>query len=370
MVIGYFSTVISAIAVFGFGHSPVLIALPSQIPSLEELHNLGLKCLRQSKSPYGYHEIPFHTRSERLSEFRRVWNLTRLFRTYPIYEWLGYSGPWTEDIWIAEFSHVNFDDYGPYVPIFLPWVNTYKYHNRSRTDRSYPPVIAEFFAQLKPDFLYITVNANDYGVEGMRCVNPVIPPNLLIISPSGRGHIPILYHFKPQNLTTALPPNNTIIFLGNMKRPGRRRILQRYSQAFRGRITIARKVPDWIDAYRRHKLILSPLGNARGAFRTSEILQMGLIPIIAFEREKWIPYLHSSLPWKDIGFHTTHADLPDFVKVVGQLTDRRLRQMRATVRKFRDTHFTMEATMRQIGLFMKYGYAGSDLRCDRFYPGT
>jgi hypothetical protein len=300
-------------------------------------------------------------------EFQRVWNLSSIYRTYPIYEWLGYRGPWTEDIWIAQYSRVNFDDYGPYVPIFLPWVNTYKVHNTTQSKKFYPVVAKEFFERLKPDFLYITVNANDYGLEGMRPLHLSIPPNLLVISPSGRGHIPLMYHFKPQELVDPLPPNNTIIFLGRLVRTGRVRIVKRYKKAFGPNITVANKIKDWSTAYRSHKFVLSPRGNARGAFRTSEVLQMGLVPILAFEAKKWVPYLNSSLPWEDIGFHTTHKELPELVDTILGVTDERLAQMRATVRRFRESHFTMEATMRQVGLFMKYGYRGSDLRCDKYY---
>jgi hypothetical protein len=97
---------------------------------------------------------------------------------------------------------------------------------------------------------------------------------------------------------------------------------------------------------------------------------MGLIPILAFQKRLWVPYLNSSLPWNDIGFYTVNADVEKFVKVVDGLTKERLEFMRKTVRKYRDSHFTIEGTIRQIAGFLQGGYEKSDLRCDTFYPGT
>jgi hypothetical protein len=160
---------------------------------------------------------------------------------------------------------------------------------------------------------------------------------------------------------------NDIIFLGKMDRWPRQRILNEYRRIFKERITIRQKVKDWVKAYREHSFVLAPRGNARGTFRAAEVLQMGLIPIIAFQKNKWIPYLNSSLSWDDIGFHTTLAQVKPLQKTLDGVTEERLAFMRRTVRKYRDSHFTIQGTMNQIGLFMKSGYEASDLRCDRYH---
>jgi hypothetical protein len=95
-----------------------------------------------------------------------------------------------------------------------------------------------------------------------------------------------------------------------------------------------------------------------------------LVPCLGFEQNKWVPYLNSTLPWDDIGFHAVKSEIPDLVPKILGLTEERLAFMRQTVRKYRDSHFTIEATIRQIGLFLKYGYTRSDLRCGQFYPST
>lgn len=329
------------------------------------LHDLGLKCLNESNSPYGYHDIPYHSPRERNEEYQRLLKLTKEARKYPTHSWLGYHGPWIEDVWISTFCcDKSITEFGPYIPVFVPWVNIYK-----KDKHNYQALIEPYLKMLKPDFLYITVAHSDYGIEGVVSTFDAVPPNLLIISPAGKGHIPIFLHTAEQPLVDPLPRNNSIIFIGRFVRPKRIRIVSQFQRYFRNNISVfTKKVEDWQTLYRSHDLVLSPRGNARGCFRTTEILQMGLIPILAFDDYIWVPYRNSSFPWKDIGFYLLSKDVKQFVDVVNKLTPERIKFMRETIRKYRDTHLTMNATINQIRLFMQYGYEKSDLRCDRYYP--
>ena len=161
-----------------------------------ELHNLGLTCLNQSNSPYGYHNIPFHTIKERNDEYLRILKLTEDARKYPTHSWLGYNGPWIEDVWISTFCcNKDITEFGPYIPVFVPWVNIYK-----KEKYQYQELVKPYLEMLKPDFLYITVAHSDYGIEGCVSTWDVVPPNLLIISPSGKGHIPIFLHTAEQKV--------------------------------------------------------------------------------------------------------------------------------------------------------------------------
>lgn len=329
-----------------------------------QLHDLGLKCLKESNSVYGYNHIPYHTKEERYTEYIRLLNLTVKARQYPIHSWLGFNGPWIEDVWISTFCcSKDISEFGPYIPVFIPWLNIYK-----RGKGKYSKRATSYLNMLKPDFLYITVVQSDYGIEGNISPLQNVPSNLLIISPSGKGHIPTLLYMKEQNFVDPLPKNNTILFIGNLKRHKRYKIVKNFQKFFGNKISVfTEKVEDWKSLYRSYDLILSPRGNARGCFRTSEVLLMGLIPILAFDDHLWVPYLNSSLPWNDIGFYLLSKDVDKLVDVVNKLTPERISFMRNSVRKYRDSHFTMNATMNQISLFMKYGYKKSDLRCDRYY---
>lgn len=333
--------------------------------SYQELHQLGLSCLKQSNSPYGYHDIPFHTIEERNQEYLRLLNLTISARKYPTHSWDGYNGPWTEDVWISTFCcNKNISEFGPYIPVFVPWLNIFK-----KKRKIYKNITQIYFKMLKKDFLYITVSQSSYGIEGSTKTWDAVPPNLLIIAPSGRGHIPIFLHKGEQQIAEPLPKNNTILFIGKLKRIKRNLIVKNFQKFFKENITVFHeKVEDWQNLYRRYDLILSPRGNGRGCFRTTETLLMGLIPILAFDDFLWVPYLNSSFPWKDIGFYLLPKDVEQFVNVVNKLTPERINFMRKTIVKYRDSHVTMNGTMNQIRLFMKYGYKKSDLRCDKYHP--
>lgn len=346
-------------------YCPIIIEIDTLTESnYFQLHNLGLKCLKQSNSTYGYHHIPYHTKDERNKEYHRILNLTITAREYPMHSWLGYNGPWIEDVWISTFCcNKDISEFGPYVPLFVPWLNIYK-----KSKYGYKKNASPYLQILKPDFLYITVVQSDYGIEGKYSIINSVPPNLLIISPSGKGHIPVLLFMKEQSLVDPLPRNNSVLFIGNIKRPARRKILRNFRKFLGTKIkVITEKVADWRTLYRSYDMILSPRGNARGCFRSSEILQMGFIPILAFDDHLWVPYMNSGLPWKDIGFYLLPGDVEGFADVVNKMTPERVRYMRSNVRKYRDSHFTMNGTINQIGLFMKYGYRRSDLRCDYYY---
>lgn len=330
-----------------------------------KLHKLGLACLNNSNSPYGYHDVPFHSIEERFEEYQRILKLTTEARKYPTHSWLGYDGPWIEDVWISTFCcNKSILEFGPYIPVFVPWLNIYK-----KDKHHYQELVEPYFKMLKPDFLYITIAHSDYGIEGNTTIWNAVPPNLLIISPSGKGHIPIFLHTAEQPLVEPLPKNNTILFIGRFKRHKRIKIVKTFKKYFKNNISVfTQKITDWVTLYRSFDLILSPRGNARGCFRTTEILQMGLIPILAFDDYIWVPYLNSSFPWKDIGFYLLSKDVKKFVNVVNKLTPERIKFMRKTIRKYRESHFTMNGTINQIRMFMKDGYEKSDLRCDKYYP--
>ena len=333
------------------------------------LHNLALRCLKESNSPHGYRDIPMHTREERIAEYERILSITAEFRLFPGYRWGGWAGPWTEEVFIQKFCcNRSIETFGPFIPVFVPWTNVWKKRNTSRSRVGYPETVRPLFQALRPDFLYVTVNHNDYGIGGMRrSTNPDVPANLFIISASGLGHVPILLHKAPMEWVDPLPPENLICFLGRSVRWKRQKVLRAWKGAFGERMTMNASVPDWVDFYRRHSLILSPRGNARGCFRTAEILELGLVPIIAFRRRPWVPYLNSTLPWGDIAFIACNSDIPQLAPIINGLTEERLSVMRQNIRKYKHTHFTMEATMKQIGRFLQTGYSHSDLRCAEYY---
>jgi hypothetical protein len=174
---------------------------------------LGRKCLRKSGSPYGYRQI-LHTRGRIATPSIAAFTPSSSSTASTSPRSGSAGGPWLEDLWIARYCCNRTRD------------AVYRFHNfTKKVNNIYPRYSRPLFQQLKPHFLYVAVNATDYGMDGMRRVNSDVPWNILILSASGRGHIPVMLHHKSQPPVDALPKKNDIIFLEKQGRQPRIRAL-------------------------------------------------------------------------------------------------------------------------------------------------
>ena len=125
------------------------------------------------------------------------------------------------------------------------------------------------------------------------------------------------------------------------------------------------KRKDWIKTFRESRFILSLVGNARGCYRTDEILELGLVPVLYFKDIEWVPYYGSkNLDWSKVGIVGTNLD--DILHKLDKIDDKELNEMRKYIRDHHDTHFSINGTIRQISLFLKYGFEKSSLTCSRY----
>lgn len=334
------------------------------INNITELHQLAMKCLKDSKSPYGFVPLSLKSEEERQQEYQRMLNITQYYRSFTVRRWSHYRGPFIEDVWISRFCcNKPLSTFGPYIPVFITWFNIFK-----RDKNNYLNHLENITSFFKPDFLYITVSANDLGIEGVyKHYVHKLPPNLLIISASGRGHIPCLMHLADIEPVTMLKQKYQITFAGKLTRWQRKRIVNE-SKALLGNAFYSNRTSEWIDRYRESLLIMAPRGYARGCFRSAEIWQLGMVPVFIFDDYPWVPYLNSAFPWKHTGFVYLKKDIPEMAKMVLSIDKKKVDFMREIILRYRNTHFTMAATMNQIEMFFKYGYDMSDLRCNLFLP--
>lgn len=347
----------------------ILINLYSSMSNAEyeQLHDFFTNCMRNSKSPHKYRELPYKSAQERFEEYQRILNLTYPYQKYPGHCWKNYCGPWQEELWIKNYCcDKNLDTFGPFIPLFVPWVNMYR---AERGITYLEHINNSIFKHLKKDFLYMTVSQHDYGIEGIEKPNLDVPPNIFIFSGCGRGHVPTLLHTGDlQPVDPILPSQYRIIFIGSTHRKNRFRFLRTLHFYFQKDFLELPKTPDWQTAFRKSAMVMSPRGFARGCFRTAELLQLCLVPVLAFDNNPWVPYMNSSLPWDKIGFIIPNkASIPSVVEKIRNTTEEQLKQMRKEMRKYRDSHFTMNATIKQIMRFVRYGEKKSDLRCDTYY---
>ena len=330
---------------------------------LNKSFEMGLQCLRESDSPYGY---PYNTIFERdfkkrEEHFKELINLTAPYRNYPNHCWAGYCGPWIEDVWIKTFMNQELPTFGPYIPVFVNWLNMWKVVG----EYEYKKIVAEVFKLLKPNFLYITVVQSCFGIEGWNGLLPGVPNNMLIFTPASKGHIPIPHLKGIQSVVEMKPIKYETCFVGGNGYRTRRETIRYMRNEYKDKFFEGNNLgSSWKNIHAQTKVVLSPRGAARGCWRTYETLQQGFIPAVIFDDHVWMPYRNSSVPWEDMAMFGLLKDLPSIDQQIKSITPERREEMRKTILKYRDSHFTYEGVMNQIRLFMK---GMGDLRCDKYY---
>jgi hypothetical protein len=313
----------------------------------------------------------------------------------------GYSGPWIENHWISTFEtlydndqqqHLCLSDvFGPFIPLFVPWVDTWVRSDR-RHRRNYMDLLRRLSGVLRPDVPYITVSQNDEGIGGGGRRNKDAEldlmhrfPNLLVLSAGGYGHVPIPLLKQEEARNNERDPQHRtygISFVGNLKTDqlGLRRGMhatmeERYGDdggddnkentgtansnnsqntRFLYRYAMGQ---EWRDIMADSKFSLVPRGYGRSAFHLVETIQMGLIPIYLYKKIPWIPY--SDLLQNYI-FMAPFDQLEDLVQNLTRITMEELRVREHSMLALRE-HFTVAGVMTQILAFMTSG--GGDLRC-------
>lgn len=328
----------------------------------ERTHKTALKCIRESKSPFGYSDVPIQSKEARKRHYSELTRLMEPFWSVPEHFFAGYRGPWLDSKWRNYFINRSVDDFGPFIPVFTQWEDILF---RTKWNNNYTHEANASLMNLRRDFLYVTVSMSDYGIQGNFSKKPLIPPNLLSIAGNGRAHMPIMLTKRPLKYVPLPQPKYLISFVGKT-RGARIPIMAFFEKEF-GKSFYNNLTNRWISISRQSVVGLSPRGKGRGCFRTTELLELGVIPVIIWDDHPWIPYLNSSLPWNDIAFFTGTSNLTNLPAELRQLNATRIDKMRSSILRYQKSHFSLEGTMHQILLFMKYGYTFSDLRCDTFY---
>jgi len=330
----------------------------------EQLHNFALNCLNNSQSIYGFENVPIILNdTARQLHFEWILNKTSIYRGYPSHCWAGYCGPWIEELWISRFGSSNLSNFGPYIPLFIDWLNIWKKLN---SPRKYRQVISGVFSLLSKDYIYITVVQSSFGIEGMHSKLIGVPPNLLILNPAGKGHVPIPHLMKEKPIMPEPSPKIKVIFGGNEKAHKSRLKSIRDFKLYFGPNFQSGKWNNWENEFLSSEFVLSPRGYGRAAFRTFEALQMGMIPIVTYDDYLWIPY-KNSINWSKIAVIGNVTYSNETISYIESISRQEQHEMRKNILSLRESHFTYDGLMNQIANFMTSGYKKSDLRCDRYF---
>jgi hypothetical protein len=318
----------------------------------------------------------------------------------------GYSGPWIENHFISHYenlydqlsvqttNHTCLSDcFGPFIPLFLPWVDHWV-----NSDYRYPQGFLQTLRSvLRPHVPYITVSQNAQGLRGYPWNSfPMSSiPNVLVLSAGGYGHVPIPLikqeEFPPlrqqQHSIIMAVPNRTVdvSYVGSLTHTpydARQVLHQQLLQSLPNRTTTTNTTAttvlnvssspkyqyyygkDWRDVMRNSRYSLVPRGFGRTAYHLMETLQMGLVPIYIYldDDVPWIPYPEL---FHQIGYSVTFNRTMPFLEELLTRHDSfaELQQREERILELRDSHFSINGTLHQIGLFMKG--MKNDLQCQQ-----
>jgi hypothetical protein len=301
----------------------------------------------------------YHGQQERRAHFLRLHdNISRIIQpSYMPFCWLTSCGPWLEDLWIA-MKWEPFEEFGPFVPLFVPWVKMWTNHPLP----VYRRLLSQIFALLMPQYLYVTLSHNDDGVDG--CDDGILPMNLFVLSQGGKGHVPLLLwlnEFNPADFPIASQYEYDLVFFGGIRKGVRTRMKKILETERGGRYLIGIGY-NWKAQFSKAKFVLAPRGYGRNSYRLTEILQMGMIPVYVYDDIQWLPY-YDKINWSSFAIVTNIDDLERHLPFIRDASVDLVRSMRMRIHQLYSTHFSSAGLFRHIRLLLKKGFIYSDLQC-------
>ena len=299
----------------------------------------------------------------RQKNYEEILKATKEWRKEPLetHSYGGYSGPWMEHYFYMNFCcNRSISEFGGLIPVFLPWLDV-KVLYPSR----YEAVLKNVFSLFRDDCLYITVCQDDYGIEGSVGLE-MIPWNLLILSGMGNGNVAIPVHTKRELPITNFTNEIRLSFVGSKASFSRaiilRNLLKIYPEfeIYKGK--------DWIEVVRKSVLNLAPRGRGVGTFRFFGLIELGAVPVSAWYLRQWLPY-RGKLDYSKFSFIFNYAEYEKIAELAKTISIDQIDEMRKNVLSVRDEFFTPEGSMKQIEMFFKRGFSGSNLVCERHYNG-
>jgi len=306
------------------------------------------------------------------------------------YCYAGYCGPWTEIAWIDHFTNLwkerssgakLADIFGPYIPLFVPWTHIWRLHMRAHHQSRFAGIMEEVRRNLRPNVPYITVCQNAQGMTADSPYGMDAIPNVLVLSAGGYGHVPIpllLAEMTPQSK----PLTERSLFaeyegiFGHSPRQLRSEMRNIVNSEVTSGVLKDLQVnfgtsKKWKSISADSRFHLVPRGFGRTSFRLMEMVQMGLIPIHVYSDIPWLPYMRlwNATSSEKVGFMTTLDGLKPLLESLRGMSDEEVEAMEQRILSKRETHFTREATWRQISSFMTGGEGGGDLVCQKL-PAT
>lgn len=248
------------------------------------------------------------------------------------------DGPFLENEFINRYKDKPLSYFSPFIPLFVPWFTIWKLNERKYKDK-----VHALLDILDPDYLYFVLSESDFGFTGDKHFAKNLPPNILVFSASGMGHVAVpwiqcniqpvkesyssLYSSDSNSLIYSKFRSNNqnesqhfISFCGNPRSSGERKETLEMTRAIFGSNFYECRKDDWEEVIKNSLFALSPRGIAVATYRTFEIIRMeSAIPIIFTDFVHWLPYF-PKLNWSSFSIL---SNVQEFAR-----TSLRLRKMK------------------------------------------
>jgi len=345
---------------------------PGQIH--DERFQNALECLSKGRQEFAKN-LSMRYPADGVEHYQRVHKaLKQYIEGVPMHSAAGYDGPWIENRWILQFSVEATRTiketgdlkvvFGPYIPLFIPWVDLWL--NANPTPFQYPRGFVNALKDvLDPNTLYVTVSQSALGIRANE-VSPGGIQNILVFSAGGNGHVPIPLL---KSVVPTCPRTNIYVrryflsFAGSLENGAYiRHKMKDIAQNFtKGSALFVGQTSDWLNKTCETVFTLSPRGTGRTSYRLFETIQAGRIPIYIYTEPPWVPY--RDMLQQYIWLARVEV-LETVLQEVRRISDKQVRLIEEHFRRTRDTHFTYEGVLQQISMFLTHGEISSDLRCE------
>jgi hypothetical protein len=329
-----------------------------------------LPCIMDSWMMKKRGAVEWHFPGDAEEHYLDLINKTARFRTAPVHEYAGYSGPWIENIFITKYMSKPLSFFNGLIPLFVQWIDTDIVSKREFNN------LNAFLSQaLRPNVLYMAVSQGDIGLG--KCGTE--HPNILALACGGYGHVPVpLIRGEIPWVEPPLKYEQDFGFFGNARQSSRPDMLKIVKETAEG-LNMTFKSghgPSWKQDMEHTKYNLAPRGYGRSSFRFAESVQMGRIPVFVYDDLPWIPYDGSNISVGLYGFSgglnavRNHTLLKETVWAIGNMTEEGYQKKLQALRNVRK-YFTYEGVFEQVEAFLKdpFGPEGGQLRCT-VHPNT
>ena len=274
-------------------------------------------------------------------------------------------GPFLENEFIRRYKDKPLSYFSPFIPLFVPWFGLWKINQRNYRKTSH-----KILDLLKPNYLYFVVSESDFGFTGDSNLEKTLPPNVLVFSASGMGHVAVpwlqcsQYPQANDNPKKDIQYKHFISFCGNSRSSSQRIELMDICRTLFGSLLYEYRGPKWEDVIYNSLFSLSPRGIAVATYRTYEILRMESIPVIITTDIHWLPY-YPKLDWNRFSILTNKEELPRTAIRLRTMDEENINQLKKEIHNVTKDFFTWEGFFKRLDEF----FSGEDhyFSCSRAF---